>query len=966
MQSGLNMGGSFMEWKANWIWDNSGEQPRNQWSCFRRTFTIPADYESATLSISADTKYAVYINGELIGSGPVRGWTSEWYYDQYDVSGLNNGENVIAVLVNHYGIGTMHYIEGRGGLIAQIDFSNNGQVIDRMITDEGWKTANHSGFIKETVKMSNCLPWSEIYNAGLFDNDWEQLDFDASAWNNAGVIGSYGMNPWKTLIPRDIPHLTNEPYFPKSVLSLKEVRPISQHFSIDLKPTFFPGELDNNSGKVMQGYVVTEIHAKEDVEGVMILTFDPHAMAKWEFKLNGVEYKTQNGKYEKVNLRKGVNLLIVDVGGSFHEPIMHVAFNFPEKIELKAPFGQGDSKFLAIGPFYTATHLQIGTPVPKAVPLEKEYVQVKQVSSLSELEAFKKRAKEIPNAHVCTDHVGLLSMFKEDIRTHSLQFQHQNMVLPNHSFTKVEPMEQGDAEYLIDFGKEYLGHIEFEVEATKGTVFDFFLFESIHQDGRIEHTFSLNNSLRYIARDGRQVYRSFIPRGFRYMLLTIRNTKTSCKIFNVKVDVTTFPTGNVGNFSSSDYELNQIWEISKHTIRMCAQDTIIDCPAYEQALWTGDSYNISLMNYYAFGNYDLVRRCLRLISKSVYRSPLPESHVPSGWQNVLTAWSILWMMACREYYRYSGDLEFVKEVYPELKLTVQRFQEFMNEEGLLEITAWNMLDWAPMDTEHTIVTHQNAFLVEAFRQTAYLASLIGEHEDEIQFLSLADQLKQAINTHLWDEEEQVFVDSIHEDGTPSKVRSVQTNLVAFLTDCAEGERGDVIEKYITNPPEDFVQIKSPFVLFFYYQALMDLGKNEMVLDNIREIYGYMLEHDATTCWEGWELIEGDFSRSHCHAWSAAPTYVFGVLFLGVKPLAPGFTKVAISPNLNGLKWIKGSVPIPQGKIDIYCKDVGEYIDLQIILPDEVEVEIMLPANTKVQVNGKPYSLDTNHLAVKVN
>ncbi|GAA3331301.1 hypothetical protein GCM10020331_087350 [Ectobacillus funiculus] len=159
----------------------------------------------------------------------------------------------------------------------------------------------------------------------------------------------------------------------------------------------------------------------------------------------------------------------------------------------------------------------------------------------------------------------------------------------------------------------------------------------------------------------------------------------------------------------------------------------------------------------------------------------------------------------------------------------------------------------------------------------------------------------------------------------------------------------MIEKYITNPPEDFVQIKkSVCALFFLLSSPHgSWEKNEMVLDNIREIYGYMLEHDATTCWEGWELIEGDFSRSHCHAWSAAPTYVFGVLFfLGVKPLAPGFTKVAISPNLNGLKWIKGSVPIPQGKIDIYCKDVGEYIDLQITLPDEVEVEIMPPANTK--------------------
>jgi alpha-L-rhamnosidase len=950
-----------MEWNAKWIWDKSGEHPRNQWSCFRKTFTISSEYESATLSISADTKYSVYLNGEQIGSGPVRGWTGQWYYDQYELSGLKKGKNVVAVLVHHYGIGTMHYIEGRGGLIAQIDFYQNGQVVDHLLTDDRWKTANHDGFSKQSVKMSNCLSWSEIYHAGQFYSDWNQLNFDDSTWDHAEIIGLYGMNPWKTLIPRDIPHLTNEPIFPKSVLSLKAVKPISQHFSIDLKPTFFPGELDCNSGKIIQGYVVTEIHSKEAVEGVMTLTFDAHAEAKWEYKLNGVSYKTRNGKYENVSLRRGVNLLIVDVGGFFHEPTIHLAFDFPENIELKAPFSQNDSRFLAIGPFYTNTVLQIGEPVQNPIPFHEEYLQVQQVSSLNELKAFKKWANAIPNEHVCTDHVSLLSVFKKDIKTHTLDFKHQNMILPNHSFTCVEPMEKGDSEYLIDFGKEYLGHIEFEIEASKETIFDFFLFESIHQGGRIEHTFSLNNSLRYVAKDGRQVYRSFIPRGFRYLLLTIRNFNTPCKIFRVKVDVTTFPTANVGAFSSSDFQLNQIWEISKHTVRMCAQDTIIDCPAYEQALWTGDSYNISLMNYYTFGNYDLIRRCLKLISKSVYRSPLPESHVPSGWQNVLTAWSILWMMACREYYRYSGDLEFIKEVYPELKLTVQRFQQYMNEQGLLEIEAWNMLDWAPMDTEHKIVTHQNALLVEALRQTSYLASIIGEHEDQINFLTLAENLKLAINLYLWDEEQSVFVDSIHVDGTISNIRSIQTNLMVYLTDCAEGQRRDVIEEHIKNPPENFVQINSPFVLFFYYQALMNLGENDGVIENIREIYGYMLEHDATTCWEGWELIEGDFSRSHCHAWSAAPTYVFGVLFLGVKPVEPGFKKVSISPNLNGLKWIKGSVPIPQGRIDIYCKDLGNYIDLQITIPEEVEVQITVAENTKIQVNGKPFTSDTNHL-----
>jgi alpha-L-rhamnosidase len=62
-----------------------------------------------------------------------------------------------------------------------------------------------------------------------------------------------------------------------------------------------------------------------------------------------------------------------------------------------------------------------------------------------------------------------------------------------------------------------------------------------------------------------------------------------------------------------------------------------------------------------------------------------------------------------------------------------------------------------------------------------------------------------------------------------------------------------------------------------------------------------------------------------------------------------------SPRLNGLKWIKGTVPIPQGKIDIYCKDLGDYMDLQITLPDDVEVQISTSKNLRILVNGKKIS-----------
>lgn len=953
-----------MEWQSNWIWDETGDHPRNHWACFRREFTLENSYDDARLYISADTVYFVYINGKRIGAGPVRGWPSSWYYDEYEISELQKGKNTIAILVQHLGTSTMQYIEGKGGVIAQCDLYKNGDLIKQICTDKSWKTANHLGFKKESTRMSNCLPWSEIYDANLFDGSWKEVGFDDRRWNYARLLGRQGIEPWGELIPRDIPMLTDEPIFPKKTLSLKEVKPVKQHYSIDLKPLFFPDDLDNNSGKAMQGFLATELFSRSQMVGTVTFTVDAHAEAKQEFKINGTMFQVENGQEIEVKLNKGKNLLVADVSMSVHQPTVHFTFDFEEEVQVVAPFGFEDTLFAVIGPFFTNTLLQIGYPVNTTITQTKEYKEVQKISTEKELQAFEDWAKPVPPLYISTDNVSLLSMFKEDLRTHPLQFQHQHLTIANNSYTVINPMETGDPEIIVDFGSEWLGEVEIDLDAPQGAIFDFFFFESMHQDGRIEHTFSLNNSLRYRAKAGRQTYRSFVSRGFRYMMIMIRNITEPCKIYTSKVNVKTFPTGNIGDFTSSDYLLNRTWEISKQTVRMCTQDTMIDCPAYEQVLWTGDSYNISLMNYYLFGNYDLVKRCLKLISRSVHRSPLPESHVPSGWQNVLTAWSLLWLMSCRQYYHFTKDVEFIKEIYPEIKLTIERFQSFENQDGLLEIYAWNMLDWAPMDTDHDIVTHQNALFVQALRDMAYLAEKIGETNDKRAFESYADGLISAINKHLWDESSHSFIDSIHKDGTPSQVRSIQTNLMIYLTGCVHGERKRIIEKYLLETPNEFVQIQSPFVLFFYYEAMKKLDRIDIVLDNIRDIYGYMLENDATTCWEGWKLIEGDFSRSHCHAWSAAPVYIFGTSLLGVTPIEPGFLKTKIKPQLNGLSWIKGSVPTPHGIIDVYCKNTKERIEININIPEGIHAEIEVLEGSSLKVNGILYNQEQTNYVVK--
>ncbi|MCD6082509.1 alpha-L-rhamnosidase, partial [Candidatus Aerophobetes bacterium] len=378
--------------------------------------------------------------------------------------------------------------------------------------------------------------------------------------------------------------------------------------------------------------------------------------------------------------------------------------------------------------------------------------------------------------------------------------------------------------------------------------------------------------------------------------------------------------------------------------------------AYEQTFWVGDARNESLINYYTFGAYQLSRRCLNLVIGSMRRSILPESQVPSGWQNILTAWTLLWIIACKEYYEFTADKEFLNQIYPALIQTAKNFEKFINKDGLLEITAWNMLDWAPMDTPNSgVVTHQNALLVKALGDVAYLANLLGRDEDKSYLLNFANSLKEAINKHLWSEEKRAYIDSIHSDGKPSETVSQQTNIIVYLCDCAIGERKKILESYLLNPPDHFVKIGSPFMSFFRFEALVKLNRIDKVLEEIRENWGTMLKYGATTCWETFIGFQKDrLTRSHCHAWSSAPGYFLGAYVLGIRPLEPGFKKILIQPRLCGLRWARGSVPSPFGKIEVSYEDKDDCFDVFIDIPQESKAELIFPEDIKkrIKVNGQ--------------
>lgn len=91
---------------TNWIWLpdwTSEDDLRAQIAYFRKSFTLETIPEKASIRISADARYKLFVNGVFVQEGPQKGYPDTWYADTADlVPYLKTGENVIAAQVLRY------------------------------------------------------------------------------------------------------------------------------------------------------------------------------------------------------------------------------------------------------------------------------------------------------------------------------------------------------------------------------------------------------------------------------------------------------------------------------------------------------------------------------------------------------------------------------------------------------------------------------------------------------------------------------------------------------------------------------------------------------------------------------------------------------------------------------------------------------------------------------------------------
>jgi hypothetical protein len=938
-------------WAAKWIWKAQADtNPYNQMIVARKRFTVDR-MDRGVLRITADSFYRLYVNGQWVNDGPCRAWAEHFQYDVIDVTPyLRVGKNEIRVLARYFGVGDFHRVPKQAGLLAELHVARAGSPLLRVATDSTWEVAESRALVRNVPKQSIQMEPAEIYDARLED----QLQFAPAQELFAATEG-----PWKNLHPRDVALLTRQPVSLAGFVGAKVVKAEGANFCMPVARLVNPGVIEaNNHASCACGMATILENAQP-----LALALETENM---RVSIDGRQ--SRDGRFD---LAPGQHLVLAFVRNVFgHDKEKAVRLRNTSGYKLVNPLEAADANpwcFIRFPEYaYTGDDLvrnekdvprvqEIATGYPKAV--EQAFRTVKNKADF--VAQLGKRAERMPAEQMFVEEISWKFHQRKVVSEGAALVDAPTaLIAENPELTTVRPSPAGDVELLYDLGAQNCGYWAFEVLADAGVAVDIFAVEYITPDGRIQHTGAgYRNGMRYITCQGRNLFTSLKRRSGRYLFVTLRNQKTPVRFRRLHLIESTYPVSTVGYFTASDARLEKIWEISTRTLKLCMEDTYTDCPLYEQTHWVGDARNESLFGYSVFGATDLGRRCIRLTAQSLEHYPIAGCQTPSSWDVLLPAWSFLWGISTWDYYWATGDKQFLREVYPSVIRNLKGAEKLTNEQGLFSGPFWNMFDWSGADQGPKTVVHNSMFVVGAIDAALKDAEVLGETQHTAWLKAYRARLVAGIN-RLWDEQKQSYPDSIHDDGKISPSTCQHTSFLSILYDIVEPAHRAAAKKNLLDPPAKMVRIGSPFAVLYLYETLEKLGLDDEIIRQIYANYLPMLESGATTVWESFPsgtTGRGGFpTRSHCHAWSSAPSYFLNRIVLGIKPTSAGVQTVDISPRLAGLTWARGAVATPRGPIHVSWTVTGDVLDVTCSAPEGVQVKFVKNAShagKSVKFNG---------------
>ncbi|MHC4873126.1 MAG: alpha-L-rhamnosidase-related protein [Planctomycetota bacterium] len=536
--------------------------------------------------------------------------------------------------------------------------------------------------------------------------------------------------------------------------------------------------------------------------------------------------------------------------------------------------------------------------------------------------------------------------------------------------TPTEFIKSGNDEYFIDFGKDAFGTLELNLEVDSAAKIEICLGEVLDSSGKLfepePQSKECSRRFRRIyleLKPGRHTYKIELPvpcKGDNYQQKGYNCTallscpeisgeimpfrycfiKGSCGNFQ-KTDVVQLMVhapfdDDAAKFTSSNENLNKVWEFCKHTIKATTCFGIYVDGDRERLPYAGDAFVNQLSHFSLDTNYEVSANTIDWFCEKgtawCYEFPML---VP------VMAWN---------HYLYSGDKSLLERNYEQLK--VMTLSLLAREDGLIvteddlsnhkvveiikprEGRFRNLVDWPRnMRDDYeigSVNTSANSFHVSSLRAIAGIAEAVGKAEESKTFAEKAAAVCRAMEKSLLDKETKLFIDNI--DSSHSSIHASIQPLFHNVVD------------YSKRPEQvSFIKSKgmacSVWASQFLLESLCRCGEEEYTLSLMtgegERSWINMLKNGATMTMEAWSN-EMKPNQDWNHPWATSPLNIIVRYIMGIIPQAPGCRKVSIFPRPAGLDFAELTFPTIKGQVKVsFEKQAGDY-NTNIDLPEGIE------------------------------
>ncbi len=156
-----------------------------------------------------------------------------------------------------------------------------------------------------------------------------------------------------------------------------------------------------------------------------------------------------------------------------------------------------------------------------------------------------------------------------------------------------------------------------------------------------------------------------------------------------------------------DEKIQKVFDSAINTYRQNTFDIFMDCPGRERAGWLCDSYFTGITERFFFGNNDIETNFLEnflLIDTANTDKVILPMCFPSDTDSLfIPNWSMWFVLEVLDYYKRTGNYDFIIRAKEKIYKIVNYFADFKNEYGLLEnLDGWVFVEWSICNNEEYV------------------------------------------------------------------------------------------------------------------------------------------------------------------------------------------------------------------------------------------------------------------------